>query len=97
MSTVEELLKKTGDLLSSENTRRLLCGEYTDGTPRSLIDAINGEYKSPKSKRKENEKKRRHASLVGSYSEDYDKKKKKHKKKKGEKKEKGPLDKYLFF
>lgn len=95
MSTTEEILKRVGDLVASSNTRRLICGEYSDGTPRSLVDAINGEYKSPKAKKKEHEKKRRKASLASSWAYDDKKKKKKHKK--GYKKATGPLDKYLLF
>nr|DAT84558.1 MAG TPA: Protein of unknown function (DUF1387) [Caudoviricetes sp.] len=95
MSTTEEILKRVGDVIASEHARKLICGEYTDGSPRSLIDAINGEYKSPKSKKHENEKKRRKASLTGTWN--VDKKKKKNKKKKNRKKEHGPLDKYILF
>lgn len=97
MSTTEEILKKVGDLVASSNTRKLICGEYSDGTPRSLVDAINGEYKSPKAKKKEHEKKKRKASLASSWAYDDKKKKKKKKHKKGYKKASGPLDKYLLF
>lgn len=97
MGTTEELLKKIGEVVISPNTRKLICGEYSDGTPRSLVDAINGEYKSPRAKRKEHEKKRRKASLASSWAEDGKKKKKKKKNKKKYKKECGPLDKYISF
>lgn len=99
MSATEEILKKAGELIASSSTRRLICGEYSDGTPRSIVDAINGEYKSPKEKRKEHNKKRRKASLASSWAYDDGKKKKKKKKNKKSsyKKSKGPLDKYISF
>lgn len=99
MGATEEILKKAGELIASSNTRKLICGEYSDGTPRSLVDAINGEYKSPKDKKKEHNKKRRKASLASSWAcEDTKKKKKKKKDKKNSyKKSKGPLDKYILF
>lgn len=34
--------------VSNKKIMKALVGEYTDGTPRSLIDALNGEILSPK-------------------------------------------------
>jgi hypothetical protein len=61
-------------LIGSETIRTFFCGKYSDGTPRSLPDALNDELYSPEQKRnkEKNEKK----------------KNKKKKKKKGNKKKK---------
>lgn len=37
------------DGLSDQN---VLCGTYADGTPRSFIDALRGDYISPEKKKK---------------------------------------------
>ena len=44
------LLGKT--ILESDKLQKFLCGEYDDGTARTLPDALNGVRKSPKSKKK---------------------------------------------
>lgn len=36
----------------SEGGRKFLCGTYSDGSPRSLSDALNGEIYSPKEREK---------------------------------------------
>lgn len=41
------------ELIQDEKVQGLICGRYSDGTPRSIPDAINGELMSPKEKKKE--------------------------------------------
>ena len=67
-------------LLGSENIQTFLCGKYSDGTPRSLPDALSDELYSPKQKKNKalNEQK-----------------KKKNKKKKNKKKNKKKSDFYF--
>ena len=36
----------------SEGGRKFLCGTYSDGTPRSLSDALSGEIYSPEEREK---------------------------------------------
>lgn len=60
------------EIILSEKGKRFLCGVYTDGTTRSLPDAITGEIISPKDRVEYGNKKKK-------------KKKKKGKKKKGTK------------
>ena len=55
-------------LLGSEKVQKFLCGHYSDGSPRSLPDALNDELYSPKQKKNKNKNDK--------------KKKKKHKNKK---------------
>lgn len=55
-------------IVTSDAGKKFLCGTYSDGTPRSLTDALNGEIISPEDKGKKIKK--------------YEKKKKKLKKKK---------------
>lgn len=40
----------------SKDVKKFLCGEYLDGTTRSVADAITGEMVSPKQKRKKHKK-----------------------------------------
>ena len=72
---VDTILSVTDGLLGSEKVQTFLCGQYSDGTPRSLPDALNDELYSPQQKK--NKKKN-----------DEKKKKKKGKKKKNKKKNK---------
>jgi hypothetical protein len=46
------IIKAGGDILSSDKVKKTLLGEYTDGTTRNVMDAFNGEYLSPKTKKK---------------------------------------------
>lgn len=62
---------------------KFICGEYLDGTTRSIPDALAGEIKSPKQRRKEEKQKKeqlRYEALC-----EKPKKKKKSKKKKRKK------------
>lgn len=47
-------------LASSENVQKMLFGEYSDGRPRSLPDALNNELYSPKQKKHKKDKKKKH-------------------------------------
>ena len=49
------LIGKT--VMESEKMRKFLCGEYEDGTARSLPDALDGVTIPPKKKKKKNKKK----------------------------------------
>lgn len=69
---IDTVVGITDGLLGSEKVQKFLCGKYSDGTPRSLPDALNDELYSPqqkKNKYKNDQKKKK-------------KKKKKHNKKK---------------
>ena len=39
-------------LVRNEDFKKFICGTYSDGSPRNLPDAINGEMYSPKQKKK---------------------------------------------
>ena len=41
----------------SEKIGKFICGEYLDGTTRSVADALSGEMVSPKEKKKKYKKK----------------------------------------
>lgn len=64
---VNTVLGVADGLLGSEKVQTFLCGKYSDGTPRSLPDALKDELYSPQQKKNKNK---------------HDKKKKKGKKKK---------------
>lgn len=49
MNGIGEIISGIVDGLSHQD---MICGKYSDGTPRSLIDAIRGDYISPKKKKK---------------------------------------------
>ena len=78
---VDTILSVTDGLLGSEKVQTFLCGKYSDGTPRSLPDALNDELYSPKQK-----KNKKHND---------EKKKKKKKGKKDKKKKKKKKDIYF--
>lgn len=61
------------ELVTTKQVSGLIFGKYSDGTPRSLTDALNGEYLSPrekkhlfysKKKKKKNKKKHKKNSNV---------------------------------
>ena len=72
---VDTIVSVTNGLLGSEKVQTFLCGKYSDGTPRSLPDALNDELYSPKQKK------------VKAHNDDEKKKKKKKGKKKKNKKD----------
>lgn len=51
------IINAVGTALTSKGARKALLGTYTDGTPRSLIDSLDGEYRSPAEKAKKKKKK----------------------------------------
>jgi len=57
ISTLAAIAEST---LGNSEVKRTLFGEYSDGTPRNLPDAIRNEKKSPiqKSKKKKKKKKK---------------------------------------
>lgn len=44
-------------LSKNKDFQRMICGEYSDGTPKSLFDLLSGETESPKQKKKKRKKK----------------------------------------
>ena len=48
--------KAASDILSNDDVAKNVYGTYSDGTNRSLGDAIKGEYLSPKQKKKVDKK-----------------------------------------
>lgn len=85
--------------LKSDAIGKFLCGEYTDGSVRSIPDAIRGEEESPKDRRKRAKKKnkRKGYGFEGFYVEEEKKHKKKKKKKKKHKKNKSSVPKKLVL
>lgn len=45
------IIEGVTDLVASDKARSLLFGEYSDGTPRSLPDCLDGEILSPKDRK----------------------------------------------
>lgn len=50
--TIKTILEYSSAILNSSRTRKVLFGEYADGTPRSLPDCLDGEILSPKERKK---------------------------------------------
>lgn len=50
---VDGIVAVSEKLLKNEDLQKMICGQYSDGSPRSIPDAINGELMSPKEKKKE--------------------------------------------
>lgn len=61
-STTKILIDTATSLVSNEKIQRTLFGEYSDGTPRSLSDCLEGEILSPKDREKMLYKKKRKSS-----------------------------------
>ena len=79
--------KKAVEWAKTDEGKKFICGTYTDGTTRSLRDAWNDEYLSPKTRKKrikdmENRKRELERLLSGKPLKKKKKKKKKSKKKK---------------
>lgn len=68
IAAIAKVAGTVAGIVTSDAGKKFLCGTYSDGTPRSLTDALNGEIISPEDKGKKIKK--------------YEKKKKKLKKKK---------------
>ena len=77
---VKTAIELVDAVFGSEKVQTFLCGKYSDGTPRSLPDALNDELYSPQQKKNKNKN---------------DKKKKKKNKKKGKKKKNKTHDYYF--
>lgn len=48
----ETIVAVSEKILKNEDLQGMVCGRYSDGTPRSIPDALNGELMSPKEKKK---------------------------------------------
>jgi hypothetical protein len=57
--TVVAVAKQVSDVVLSEGGQKFLCGTYSDGKPRSMIDAMRDEYVSPKDRKKADKKKKK--------------------------------------
>lgn len=80
---IASIAKVLSSVVTSEKGQSFICGTYSDGEPRSVIDAVRDEYISPgdrarwdKKKRKKKKQQEKHKKSSG--------KKKKHKKKKSD-------------
>lgn len=84
------------ELNDNNALRELVCGSYSDGKTRSIVDAAKGEYKSPKQKSKEEKggKKKHKKHKKNKYKKKY--KKLKNKTKKHNKKQKAYAKKYKY-
>ena len=61
IAKIAEMVTLVGrEVLGNGDIKKFVCGTYTDGTPRNVSDAINGEYLSPKTKKKHNKKKKKY-------------------------------------
>lgn len=73
VKALEKIVLVAGEVLSSSTVQKMVLGTYSDGTTRSLPDAIDGEIYSP------GEKAKMAKRCIGNGKKK--KKKKKHKKK----------------
>jgi len=76
-----------GEVASSKKIKKNLLGTYSDGSTRSVVDAISGEYLSAKSKKKiknsKKKNKKKYEDYIAATIYDNEKGGKKKKKKKG--------------
>ena len=59
IKTVGVMIDVASSILANEKITKFLCGTYSDGSARSLIDSLNGEYVSPVDKVKKLKKKKK--------------------------------------
>jgi hypothetical protein len=59
VETLIKVAKKVGETVTSEEGQRFLCGTYSNGKPRSFVDAMRDEYVSPKDRAKSDKKKKK--------------------------------------
>lgn len=59
VSAVDLAAKLLIEIVSNEKVQKKVLGEYTDGDTRTVIDAITGEYLSPKTKKKHDKHKKK--------------------------------------
>lgn len=52
VSAVAIVTAITREINDNDEIKSFVCGNYSDGRPRSLSDAVAGEYLSPKDKKK---------------------------------------------
>ena len=57
LESIIAIIQAVGTALTSKGARKALFGTYTDGTPRSLVDSLDGEFRSPAEKAKKKKKK----------------------------------------
>lgn len=50
--TIKVLVAAAGAMVANEKIQKTLFGTYSDGTPRSLADCLEGEILSPKDRKK---------------------------------------------
>ena len=61
LTKIAEVVALIGkEVLGDSNIKKFTLGTYTDGSPRNFVDAINGEYLSPNTKKKHNKKKKKY-------------------------------------
>lgn len=88
-TTVTIISKELND---NTEIRSLVCGKYSDGRVRSVSDAMRGEYRSPKERKKIEGGSKKHKK--NKYKKKYKKLKKKNKK--HNKKQKSYSKKYKY-
>ena len=72
VKTAHAILNSVSGLITNKKVQKALFGEYADGTPRSLTDALDGEFLSPsqrekkvyKSKKKKKSKKSKRKNKI---------------------------------
>ena len=45
--TITNAIKTVSDIVMSDSGQKFLCGTYSNGEPRSVVDAMRDEYVSP--------------------------------------------------
>ena len=61
---IEAIAAGVVGVASNDKLQGLVLGKYSDGTPRSIPDAIKGEYKSPSTKAEKKKKSKKHKKKV---------------------------------
>ena len=77
IKAVTTTIKQVADIAMSNSGQKFICGTYSNGKPRSVVDAMRDEFVSPedrakwdkkKKKKKKNKKKKNHKMQISSDS-----------------------------
>ena len=59
VKTIATTVKQVANVVMSDSGQKFLCGTYSNGEPRSVVDAMRDEYVSPDDRAKWDKKKKK--------------------------------------
>ena len=65
VKTIATTVKQVANVVMSDSGQKFLCGTYSNGEPRSVVDAMRDEYVSPDDRAKWDKKKKKQKRRTG--------------------------------